>query len=500
MLEKIIIFNPYYYIHHDINRTFILNDNFIQVDSKIAKSEFHALIHPVHAMFLSFFNGNKKLKHIIPSLCNFFDLTTDEIIEKIEMFYYNKDINVEYDNHVFSLPNNLLIDKQYISRKSTPDPSDFFISREDLNILQPRFNKPFCFTIVINNTCLTNCVYCYADKTQHYKNTISTEQYREIIQEAHKLGINQIDITGGELFYYNDWYNLLASLKEYNYYSYISTKIPLDEEQIIKLKELGYRFIQFSLDSIDPKILTELLDVEHNYISKINNTLKNLEKHGFRVTINTVLTNKNAENKHLNNLLQFLDQFENVKDIQFAIMEYSINSSYKKYKDYKLTQEEIDQLKSYVDTLESSFPKKNISLAGFSERKEYIASFDKKKESFNQRSLCTGNFNRFFILPNGDVTICEELYFREKFIIGNLLNNTIEGVWNSDKAKNLFYLKDTFHDSNSICKDCETIEECRISGYGVCWKEVIGAYGEDKISYPDPRCPYAPSFDKEVYY
>ncbi|PKQ62710.1 hypothetical protein BZG02_10885 [Labilibaculum filiforme] len=500
MLEKIIIFNPYYHIHHDINRAFILNDNFFQIDNEVAKSEFHTLIHPIQASFLSFFDGEHKLSEILPKIANFLRISEEEALEKVNMFYYNQEINVEYDNHVFGLPPNLLIEKSNVPRKTKYNPSDFLMTKNFLDLKQNRFNKPNNFTIVINNICYTNCKYCYADKKEARQCQLSSMQFGKIISDAHQLGIKQIDITGGELFLYKEWYELLTELKNYNYFPYISTKVPINEQQIIKLKGLGYDFIQFSLDSADPLTLTDLLDVDENYISKVKETLSNLQKHGFKVTINTVLTNKNSDRNQLNQLINFLNKYENVKEVQFAVMGYSINMTYENYMDYKMKKSKLAELDKIVDELQSVYSKKKIAIAGFSEEKEYVASVSEKTKSFNERAMCSGNFNSFIMLPNGDVTICEELYFRENFIMGNLLENTIDEVWNSDKAKNLFYLKNLFENSHSICKECSIIDECRISGLGVCWTEIIGAYGENNLSYPDPRCPHAPTFNKEVYY
>jgi hypothetical protein len=43
----------------------------------------------------------------------------------------------------------------------------------------------------------------------------------------------------------------------------------------------------------------------------------------------------------------------------------------------------------------------------------------------------------------------------------------------------------------SLFKSCEQFEACHKIN-GVCWKQVIIAYGYDKWDYPDPRCPKAP--------
>lgn len=43
-------------------------------------------------------------------------------------------------------------------------------------------------------------------------------------------------------------------------------------------------------------------------------------------------------------------------------------------------------------------------------------------------------------MPDGKVTICEELYWHPHFIIGDLKKQTLKEIWNSQKAKDIFIL------------------------------------------------------------
>lgn len=121
----------------------------------------------------------------------------------------------------------------------------------------------------------------------------------------------------------------------------------------------------------------------------------------------------------------------------------------------------------------------------------------KNQAEFNGRNLCTGNVTGLIVLPDGKVTICEELYWNENFIIGDLTKNSIEEIWNSPKAKALFNLSRGELPNNSFCNECPDFEKCR-HRLGVCWKEVIACYGKENWGYPDPRCPLAPEMDKET--
>ena len=56
---------------------------------------------------------------------------------------------------------------------------------------------------------------------------------------------------------------------------------------------------------------------------------------------------------------------------------------------------------------------------------------------FEGRAKCTANLEGFVVLPDGTVTICEELYWNKNFIIGNIARDSIMQIWNSSKALKL---------------------------------------------------------------
>lgn len=77
-----------------------------------------------------------------------------------------------------------------------------------------------------------------------------------------------------------------------------------------------------------------------------------------------------------------------------------------------------------------------------------------------------------------------------EFIIGDLKKQTIRELWTSQKALSLFQqVQSTFPD-DSACKNCEDFVECR-QGKGVCYKNILKAYGIANWQYPDPGCPRA---------
>lgn len=116
--------------------------------------------------------------------------------------------------------------------------------------------------------------------------------------------------------------------------------------------------------------------------------------------------------------------------------------------EYKTSPKNLHEIGKYIDNLNA------LNLFPFKLYKPSILrDFNRlplkdKEKRFKNRTMCSGNLNALYILPDGQVTICEELYWHPHFIIGDLRKQTLKEIWNSEKAKNIFYLK-----QSSIPKD-----------------------------------------------
>lgn len=107
--------------------------------------------------------------------------------------------------------------------------------------------------------------------------------------------------------------------------------------------------------------------------------------------------------------------------------------------------------------------------------------------------------NRMFILPDGKVSICEQMYWHNDFIIGDLKTSSVEEVWNSQRALQLFKPSKSMFRDISPCKKCIHFDDCN-NKKRRCVVKVIKAYGLENWDYPDPRCRFAPPFNNNLIY
>ena len=174
-----------------------------------------------------------------------------------------------------------------------------------------RHNTVSSLTIMLNNKCVTNCYYCYADKRNPIDCKITFTRLNEIIEEAHKLNVVSIDVIGGEVFLYKQWKELLDLLVKYNYRPLLSTKMPLKEDDIefLAVTELP---LQVSLDSLLPETLSSLLSVSEAYSRNIGRMFDMLQKYRIKTAVHTVLTQRNTTIKDLHSVYDFLCQYDNI--------------------------------------------------------------------------------------------------------------------------------------------------------------------------------------------
>lgn len=486
MTEKKYILNPKYVLRSEGNKVYILVDPHYQMEATLS------VIHPLYAMILSFFKGSK-LKDTIQQVSSFLQLSYDKVESMIVPLLDNENI-VERGLSAFSP--HILIEYKEGMKIHTYQPTDFRYT--DVDICVSRFQSPTDIICNITMKCATSCIYCYANRKGHQNDIMPVELLKRIMQEAKEIGVLRFRLMGGEVLLYKEWKSILKKMSELGFQPNISTKVPLTEEHLDAIQELELNKdpIQISLDTMVKDHLYQMLNVQDPYYERIQYAFKLLEERGLKYVIHSVITNVNDTLEDIDSLIQF---FKDKKGLEKWYLDTAKCSMYigKDYKSYKSTTEKIDSIRQYLKEQQDG-NRFNYAL----KLPTFIKNFNKvslqeKKELFDHRTMCSGNLNALYILPDGKVTICEELYWHPRFLLGDLNKQSIMEIWNSQKAKDLFFLRQDQIQESSPCKQCIDFTDCRKYKH-VCWRDTILAYGTDKWDYPDPSCPNAPFIEKDI--
>lgn len=500
-IEKDIwILNPDYSFRNDIDRICMFSNRQIRYDGT---PDWVGFIHPVQAMILGVFTEAQDLSETIQALSSHFNLPYSTVSDLIEQFKENKSvIHTEWQGFKVWFPENVLI--KYNPSSSETDEINYTFSAADLqcstvDLKQDRCHRgPLSALWMLTSKCFTNCKYCYADrKTRH--NPLTTEKILDLIDEFHDIGMSYIDVIGGEIFLHKDWDVILKKLVDCNMTpTYISTKVPITESIMSRLEKTGYRnVVQISLDSMNDVLLRDLIGAGENYVERIKYGISLLERSGYSIQIDTVLTCENATKEEICKLYEYVRTIKNLRLWEIRVPESSIYSN-KTYSEVMADKKALVKIQNYVsDILKLKSNNIRIVFSATAMNEQFnIDGFE--KQCFNG-GTCGVLKNRVFILPDGKVSVCEQLYWHPQYIIGDLTVSSMQEIWNSKRALEIFNMEDAMFRSTSPCVSCANFCDCT-NKRRRCLVKVIKAYGIENWDYPDPRCKYAPEFDNALKY
>lgn len=480
------ILNNDYRLCDDINRVLL-------VSSQTADKNINLFVHPVHAVMLGVFNGESTLDENIGLLSEIFSISKEQILKVVLPFIENKeDLTIVYDKTTFYFPQKVLIKAKDGEIRNDISVKKYLI-RPPFDFNSTRAKLPKRILFVINLTCATECFYCYANKNHKYI-PLSTARICDIIEEAKNIDIVSFELSGGEVLIHPDWDIILKKFMDCGFNPYISTKVPVTEDTIRKLKEIGINDIQISIDTLDENLLIDTLNVKRTYAERIRKTITTFDEYGFQIVLKSTLTKKTCNRENVSKLLEFASHLENIKRYTCSSVGYS---HYKGLKEFKESIPTVTSVKEVEDLLQEKSG--NYSFEILDDLTAPLKSSMNNYKSFKKRGFCSGNLTSMTVLPDGKVTICEELYWNENFILGDLREHSIREVWNSERAKSLYSIKQDNFPTESPCRQCKDFEKCRHER-GVCWKDIIAVYGDNNWLYPDPRCPHAPKLINDVFY
>lgn len=390
-------------------------------------------------------------------------------------FYLSADVSVVF-------PKKLLLRSEkaiYSQRILTSNDFDKF---DNFEIKRP--NMPFSVNLMITTKCNTNCVYCYAKRS--LKESIRLDKIISILDELYQEGVLNITITGGDIFAYNNWIDVLSKLTYLGYKPFLSTKTCLKESEIKKLHELGYSELQFSLDSCDTNVLCEMISSDSNYLQNVRTMFDLCDKYNIQILIRTVLTSVNSKIEQIREFYEFLAKFKCVKEWIMTPAFFS-ESKKKTYEIYEVPNENLKNIYNFTHSAGLCF---NVGLNKINQDGYTLKKFRSVDDFVCGNQICLANTTSMSVLANGLCSICEMLYDHEEYIIGDINLNTIKEIWNSDKAINLYTLKAENFSHLSKCKNCTVFSKCRNSfGKRICYSDVAKTGGS--LESPDPRCPQA---------
>ena len=391
-------------------------------------------------------------------------------------------IKFKYD---LLLPSKLLIKSQKSRIINYPEEN---LANE---FIPQRPKLPISINYMVTTKCSVNCVYCYANR--NLSTDLDIKHVKQLLTNIYESGVINLTLTGGDIFAHPHWKEIITICKTYNFNLFISTKTPIDKEDIKFLKEIGVTEVQFSLDSIKPCVIENIIGAGTGYIEKVLLFIRECENNNISINIRTVLTSLNDDVDDIMQMYQKLSEYSNITQWTITPAFYS---NYNNAKDnYQIDNNRLMQIFKKVNSINNS--KIKIIFSKTSEQGYSLSKFKTKESFLELNQICNANTYSMSILANGLCTVCEMLYDNPTFLIGDLKKVTISSAWNSEKALDLYNLKQDNAPNSSPCASCHSFIDCRNKlDKRVCYVDIAKVYIHDKsVYFPDPRCPEAVDSD-----
>ncbi len=420
---------------------------------------------------------SKELKVSPNSLRTFCENLTSDVQKKMKMG--NRDV---------LFPQSLLV----YSNELSPGSKEYGENFMSAQLIEKRPSIPINLNMMVTTSCTTNCHYCYAKR--RFKNELQTDEIIRLINECHEIGVVNLNITGGDIFAMKDWKSILSKARKCGYNPFISTKTPLSESDVEYLGAIGVPEIQFSIDARDEQVLQDLIGVRAGYMDAVANMFAYCEKNDINLCIRTVLCNQNAEIPFISELYRFICQYACIKN--WVLTPAFFSEHQVDYHRYKASNDKLAAVAKYIKGLDASFPiyLSKISTAGYRLKRCSTVS-----DYVVRNQTCHANSYSMSVLASGDCSICEMLYDKEEYLIGNIREQSLSEIWNGKKALALYAPLQERISVESPCSQCGVFEKCK-NGIDkkVCYVDIAKTVKSQSFDFPDPKCPMAKYENSEV--
>lgn len=297
----------------------------------------------------------------------------------------------------------------------------------------------------ITERCNLKCKHCFVSSLPE-GNDLSFEKIRDIILPKLKhANVTRITLTGGEPMVHRDIMNIMKLFSDNNIHITLCTNaLGLNEEKIIKMKQLNDIHVNVSLDGFSNKSHGKFRGNDSELVfNKIIENIKLLSKYDL---LNGIMTSPNR----FSSIQEYIDICKFAKKYnanyvlfnplsKFGRGEYTQNLAY--------NQQELVELRKNIE-------KENLETENF----QIVFIRIPKENSEDNLSDC--NCEITYIFTNGDVAVCpymvfaceneEAKYKREDFLYGNILNKDFDLL----KEMNEYKLPDYIQNVNNK-KECQ---------------------------------------------
>ncbi len=346
-----------------------------------------------------------------------------------------------------------------------------------------RLERPVIVTIGFTNRCVCDCIYCYAERSSCKEYDLV--RWKHAFDEIAANRINLVDIGGGDILTRKDAFEIFEEMTLRDFTFFVSTKSLINRYNAERMYEMGIgrydvprrliRPVQVSIDSADAAVAAMMVR-SPGHLQRASETISNLVQAGISPRVKAVLTAVNADAAE-----GIVRHFSALGATKFHFVQYH-RSQFNHDDRLFLSREQKERMKETAERLKSLFPELELN---FQDDVTTGGAKNVSWEEWCRRPICSSGRSKMLTKPDGDVILCEQVPRDERFIVGNILDEGLIGVWNSQRTLDfIFPAREKF--KGTACYDCGEFDDC--NGFrGYCFRDAYCSYGT--LYDAQPECP-----------
>ena len=332
------------------------------------------------------------------------------------------------------------------------------------------FPTPLALVAELTHRCPLHCVYCSNPlELVKRERELDTLTWVRLFQEAVKLGVLQVDFTGGEPLARPDIVELVHSARQAGLYvSLITSGLPLDEQKLAALVEAGLDHFQLSFQGATEQTAREISNTT-SHPQKLR-VLQWLKSHRIGVTLNFVIHRQNIQ--ELDEMLEIVEEHQ-PGCVEFASVQY-YGWGLANRSALMPTKQQLDECVNKLKEAEERLKGKTRLVFVVP---DYYAKYPKP---------CVGGWGRKLMLisPDGSVLPCHAANVIPGLQFENVRDKSLKEIWENSPAFQKFRGEDWMQEP---CKSCER----RQQDFGGCRCQAFLLTGNAAAT--DPVCSLAPT-------
>lgn len=330
--------------------------------------------------------------------------------------------------------------------------------------------SPLGLLAELTHRCPQRCVYCSNPVELVGKSTeLTTADWVRVFQQAARLGVVHLHLSGGEPTVRNDLCELIEAARTAGLYTNLITSgVLLDQQRTRRLADAGVDHVQLSIQSSSPELADHIAGLEGAHLHKLA-AASWIRDADLPLTVNAVVHRQNLQ--HLDAMI----------DLAVSMGADRMEVAHAQYQGWALeNREALLPTKTQLREATAVVQRRRNQLDGRIDIDYVVPDYHGVRPK-----ACMGGWGRQFIVvsPDGRALPCHGADSIPELSFDNVRDRSLDQIWHHSEAF------EQYRGTDWMPEPCRSCPE-KTNDWGGCRCQAFAVTGD--AANPDPVCEFSP--------